>query len=81
LELANSFSRVVHPEDCQRLLLVVPSSRVSIHRVWPIVLAMIFFALLMAVRHELSSAAARASVAAIAFAVLAVTLLRKQQRR
>jgi hypothetical protein len=42
---------------------------------------MIFFALLMAVRHELSSAAARASVAAIAFAVLAVTLLRKQQRR
>ena len=53
----------------------------SIRRGWPVVLAIIFFAVLMAVRHELSSVAGRAAIAAIAFATLALALLRMQQRR
>jgi hypothetical protein len=54
---------------------------VSIHRAWPVVLAIVFFVLLMVVRHELSSVAGRAAMAAIAFATLALVLLRAQQRR
>ena len=67
--------------DCQHLLLVLPFSTVSLHRAWPVVLAIVFFALLMAVRHELSSIAGRAAIAAIAFATLALALLHTQQRR
>jgi hypothetical protein len=47
---------------------------VSIHRAWPVVLAILLFGVLMAARHELSSVAARASITAVAFVTLGLAL-------
>lgn len=47
----------------------------GMRRLWRIVLAVLLFGILMAVRHELSSVWARAAVAVVAFIVLGLVAL------
>ncbi len=50
-------------------------------RVLPIVVGIVLFALLMALRYELSSAWARAAVAALAFVVLGLAVVVSRRLR
>jgi len=58
-----------------------PQAGKSTRRVWPVVVGIVLFASLMALRHELSSVWGRAAVAACAFVVLGAAVFMSRKAR